>query len=143
MTDLQFWIPCNPPKKTYQSGSIIMRGRNGKPFMGKSKTGKDLMASLQSLFQPHAPAKPITGPVELSLKYAFPFRKTEKKAILAQGWNWNDKRPDADNLAKQVQDTLGLLRFYEDDGQIARLVVEKIWSDNPGIYVCIKELIAQ
>jgi Holliday junction resolvase RusA-like endonuclease len=137
---VNFWIPCNPPKGTYQSGRTILRTASGRPFIGKTKGGKALRDTLFSLLYPHAPAQPLQGPVRLCIKYAYPFRKTEKKGNVARGWLWCDTRPDADNLAKQIQDTMGLLRYFGDDGQIAVLQVEKIWSLNPGIGITLEEL---
>lgn len=139
-TKHSFWIPCNPPKGTYQSGKTLLKRADGKMFIGRSKSGRVLRDTLYSLFVEHVPPAPLDGPLSLSIKYAYPFRKTEKKAFIKRGWRWNDKRPDADNLAKQVQDVMGRLNFFRDDGEIARLTVEKIWSDSPGIGVRIEQL---
>ena len=137
---IQFWIPCDPPKTTYQSGSTIFRRRDGTPMIGKNRRGEHLKYTLITFLEPYQPAEPLTGPVQLRIKYVFPWRKSEPKRNRERGWMWCDKRPDADNIAKQLCDVLTLLRFFEDDGQVALLQVEKQWGDDPGIGVCLETL---
>lgn len=137
---IQFWAPCVPPKTTYQSGSTIYRRKDGTPFIGKNTKGERLKYILIALLEPHQPAEPFTGPVKLNIKYVYPWRKSEPKRNRTQGWMWNDKRPDADNLAKQICDVMTLLRFFEDDGQVALLQVEKQWGDQSGIGICLESM---
>jgi Holliday junction resolvase RusA-like endonuclease len=139
---IELWLAVNPPKATYQSGKQIMRNKAGRMWLGRSKRGRELEADWLTLLMPHAPPQPLTGPLGLLIKYAYPWRKTETKRVMARGWRWCDTRPDADNIAKAVQDAMGKLRFYADDGQVARLQVEKIWSANPGVGIIVEELTA-
>lgn len=48
-------------------------------------------------------------------------------------------KPDADNLAKTILDSLNNVA-YDDDKQICRLTVEKWYSDNPRVEVQIGEI---
>jgi Holliday junction resolvase RusA-like endonuclease len=66
---------------------------------------------------------PLQGPLELHILAVMP-RPTSMPKRLGAGRRWHDKRPDSDNIAKLVMDSAnGVL--YGDDGQIARLVIEK------------------
>ena len=60
-------------------------------------------------------------------------RKSETKAQRALGHISHDKRPDLDNLAKLAIDVMAGLKWFKDDAQIARLELEKEWSNKPGI----------
>lgn len=134
---IQFWQDCNPPKTTYQSGSSIGRRKDGGVFMYKNKNGVQLRDTLFEILKPHQPPEPMTGPLALKIKYAFPWRKSELKRNRVLGCIPCDKRPDCDNIAKQIQDVMGLLNYFEDDGQVWDLHVEKIWSASPGIGVTL------
>ena len=43
-------------------------------------------------------------------------------------------------VIKLFEDCMTKLLFWNDDSQVARLIVEKQWGDNPGFEVKIKEL---
>lgn len=60
--------------------------------------------------------------------------KSKRKLIF-----WHSKRPDADNIAKLVMDALNGLA-YKDDGQIAKLKIEKFYSENPRTEIEIERL---
>lgn len=48
------------------------------------------------------------------------------------------KKPDLDNLAKAVLDSLNKVA-YEDDGQIVTLGIKKFYSDQPRVEVTLSE----
>jgi Holliday junction resolvase RusA-like endonuclease len=83
----------------------------------------------------------MAGPVALSVRFVFPWRKSESKARRALGIVPCDTRPDCDNMVKLVADVLTHLRFYQDDGQIAKLHVEKAWGDEVGITITIQTIV--
>ena len=132
---MDIWIPCNPPKSTHQASQRIMKRKNGPQFIGKMETskGRAVQQSLTALLLPHQPAAALEGPIELVVRWHFPWRKSEPKRNRALGAKWCDKRPDADNIVKLPLDVMTRLAFWNDDSQIARLVVEKRWADAPGI----------
>lgn len=53
-------------------------------------------------------------------------------------------RPDLDNAQKLLQDCMTKLGFWADDGQIARLTMQKLWAEVEGIaieaYTMIEEV---
>jgi Holliday junction resolvase RusA-like endonuclease len=79
-----------------------------------------------SLLMPHVPNEPLEGPLKLTIQYKLPLLKTEKKAIREKGWAFHDKKPDADNLVKMFQDTMGKLSFWHDDSQVVELHIVKM-----------------
>jgi len=139
---IDFFIPCIPPKSTHQAAQRILRRRDGTQFIGKFATskGKQVEGELMMLFAPHRPLTPMQGPLSLSVKWNYPWRKSEKKVNRARGWMPCDVRPDCDNLAKFVCDILTRLAFYDDDGQVADLNFLKGWSDKIGIGIRIESL---
>ena len=49
------------------------------------------------------------------------------------------KKCDCDNLAKSILDSLNGIA-YDDDSQVCRLIVEKIYGENPRVEVKLKEV---
>jgi len=49
------------------------------------------------------------------------------------------KKPDLDNIAKAILDSLNKIA-YIDDSQVTKLVVEKYYSENPRVEVFINEI---
>lgn len=105
------------------------------PSKKKVKYMKDLKGFLRSSFA----AEPMTGPLRITLLFCFPWRKAEKKATKAKGWDFMDKRPDIDNLMKPFFDSCNDICF-DDDGQIVSVSALKIRTDEPGIFVKLEEL---
>lgn len=85
-------------------------------------------------------APPLDGPLEMSVKAAYPWPKSATPKKRAQpGALWKTSRPDADNCAKIVADSLNGIAF-QDDAQIASLHVWKVMDDRPGLHVRIAPL---
>ncbi len=135
---ITFHLPINPPKATSQTKRLVMLG--GKPRFFAKKSHQQAENDLLTLCQPYAPDAPLKGPLALSVKFVFPWRKSETKTNRARGILPCDTRPDCDNLVKLVADVLTKLRFYDDDGQIADLHVLKGWGDKVGISVSLQAL---
>lgn len=74
-----------------------------------------------------AVAGKVQGPVAVVLHFRFP---TKDKARIDQP---HTSRPDADNLAKLVLDSAMRAGLIGDDAGVARLLVIKSWSDQPGL----------
>jgi len=112
----------------------------GKPRMYQSKEGKAIEADFLSLFLPYQPDVPLAGPLRLRIHYCLPLLKTEKKAIKERTWTCHDRKPDADNLVKMMQDALGRLNFWQDDSRVVHLHFKKNRSAQPGIAIEITEI---
>lgn len=66
------------------------------------------------------------GPVEARITLVFPCPQRDRRVRVPAERRAHDTWPDADNLAKAVMDAATKARVWRDDGQVARLVVEKI-----------------
>lgn len=72
---------------------------------------------------------PINRPIALTCTFSFQvpksWSKVKRAAMLGKP---HESRPDLDNLAKFVNDVAnGIL--WQDDAQIARLSLEKVWAE--------------
>jgi Holliday junction resolvase RusA-like endonuclease len=66
------------------------------------------------------------GPVEARVTLVFPCPQRDRRVRVPAERRAHDTWPDADNLAKAVMDAATKARVWRDDGQVARLVVDKI-----------------
>lgn len=131
---LSFFIPCVPPSATAQQKGVMVIA--GKPRFFKKARIRQAENTWHSLLQPHAPPAPLQGPLSFVLELTYPWRKSEKKSVRNAYFRVPmDTRPDAGNIAKMCEDVMTTLRFWNDDSQIAALIVRKFWGDEPGIRV--------
>lgn len=83
----------------------------------------------------------LEGPLEAYIYCYFPIPKSKSKSFrqaAQSGTEVPQKKPDCDNLAKGVLDACnGVL--YQDDAQITRLYVEKLYGLEPKMVVTIAE----
>lgn len=138
MTHLSFFVACVPPTVTHHHKRIVRVGRFSrladKPELTQAR------AALEALLEPHRPAEPLIGPVELHLEFTWPWLQSHTKRQRALGRVLRSTKPDCSNLAKTLEDRLGFLRFIENDATVAVLGVSKWFSDEPGIRVRIARL---
>lgn len=133
---MTFFLDCVPPTASHHSKRIVRVGK-----FSRLADKPELVAAkemIDTLLLAHRPPAPLTGPVELTLAFTWPWRASDSKRIRSRGRIPRDTRPDCSNLAKTTEDRLVALRFLGDDGQVVRLVVEKWFGDCPGIGVTIE-----
>lgn len=131
----QFFMAMDPPTVTAQEHRI-----------GKTKSGRmvtydspELLKARSKLlahlarYRPKDPAGPQV-PVELYTVWCFP---ASSPVHVGQ---YRTSRPDTDNLQKLLKDCMTKTGFWHDDAQVCREIVEKFWSDRPGIFIRISEL---
>lgn len=137
MSDLvEFWVDCVPPKSTHQSALRIFKAKNGRQFVGRDSKGLKVDKMLKQLLLPYKPAVPYSTAVELTVKWVYPYRKSEPKK------NRNAPlpcitRPDADNILKGLIDSM-CPHFFRDDSIIFRIIFEKYFSEKSGIGIRIR-----
>lgn len=80
-------------------------------------------------------------PLEVQIRFRMPVPASwsPKKRSAALG-RYHMKKPDADNLVKGVFDSLNKI-VWADDNQVAKLSAVKVYGEEPGIEVLIKELV--
>lgn len=90
-------------------------------------------AKLTAHLMKHIPEQPYSGAIRVVVKWCYP-----RKAKHQEGEPYTNK-PDVDNLCKALFDIMTRLHYWNDDKQIYSAVVEKYWSDVPGVFVKIEE----
>lgn len=88
----------------------------------------------------HPDHKPFDGEVRVNIccYMAIPKSTSKKKAELMKAGEINPtKKPDTDNIAKSILDSLNTLAF-KDDSQVVRLSVCKRYDQNPSVHIEMK-----
>lgn len=133
---IAFRIPCVPPTATHHRKGIVRVGKflrlADKPEL---RAAKDM---IDALLVPYRPPAPMHGAIALKLVFTWPWPAGTPKYRRALGREPRIAPPDCTNLAKTLEDRLAALLFFDNDKQVARLVVEKYNGDHPGIGVAIR-----
>jgi len=137
----QIFIPCVPPKATHQGSAMILRRKDGTPFVGKASNsaGAKAKKTLLTLLLCHAPKRSFEGPTEVEVKLVFPWRKSEPKKNKALGIMPMVTKPDLDNLSKMIVDSMADANWFSGgDQQVHLLTLSKWWGDEVGITITTK-----
>ena len=84
----------------------------------------------------------LENPIDADILAIFPVPKSASKKIKEEMLNGNikyTKKPDCDNVAKVILDALNGTA-YNDDSQVCKLSVEKIYGEDPMVKVHLKEI---
>ena len=101
----------------------------------KEKHVEGMRAEFELKLKRHKPKKPVQGPVRLSLSLFFDVKRPKKL------WGtYKTTRPDLDNYAKELIDSMTAVGYWEDDSEIADLHVVKYYSEKGAIYIKAEEL---
>lgn len=87
--------------------------------------------------------KKLSGQIDAHIKGVFPIPKSTSKKqreMMLSGKILHTKKIDCDNLAKTILDALNGIA-YDDDKQVCRLYVEKVYGNNPCVEVELVEVI--
>lgn len=87
-------------------------------------------------------AKKLEGEIEARIVAMYPIPKSmtkKNRQLVDEGKLHPTKKPDLDNVAKIILDSLNTIA-YHDDSQVIRLVVEKHYSDEPRVEVTLNEV---
>lgn len=99
--------------------------------------------TLDALLSPHAPEVPISEAVVLEFRAVFPPPVSVSKkarAAMLRGQIHHTKKPDLDNLTKQLKDAMTRCKFWEDDRQVVCLKCAKRYGEHGYWEVCIKKI---
>ena len=129
---IECFLPMqSPPTKTAQQGARTTK--TGRHYIDPEL--KSIKDQYRQALISHKPASPINNqPVRLIAKFLYP---TTKNTSHGQP---KTTKPDCDNLIKTLQDALQECGFFNNDCQVASLIVEKFHSDVTGIYLKIESL---
>lgn len=129
--ETKFFMAMNPPTKTYQQKKI--RVVNNKPVLYEPPELKEVRVKLTAYLSKHIPDKKYTSAVRLIVKWCFPISGKHKHG------DYRITKPDTDNLQKMLKDIMTELNYWEDDALVASEIIEKFWSETPGIYISITD----
>lgn len=116
--------------------------RHGHARVYDAGTAEGWKGAIALALRPHLPAVPWSGPVAVWLAFRLqrPKAHSTRRGIRADAPQWHTSKPDTDNLAKAVLDCLTQLRVWQDDGQVARITIEKTYSESPGCGIRVQPL---
>lgn len=126
---LRFRLNCIP---TAQARARHGRTKSGLHMTFKSASQKANERTLEALLAPYAPKTPLVGPLVLEFVAALPVGKSDSKKLREAkltGLVAPEKKPDIDNLTKQIMDCMTRLQFWTDDVQVVCLRCEKIYAE--------------
>lgn len=129
---MHFFMAMNPPTVTAQERQV--RIANGRPVFYEPAKLKEAKTTISAHLEQHIPKAPLDGALELTTIWCFPPSGSHKNG------EYRTTKPDTDNLQKMLKDCMTSLRYWKDDAQVVREIVEKRWSDPSGIYINIREL---
>lgn len=128
---IKFFMAMEPPTVTHQEHKVAVI--KGKPVFYDGPELKAARQKLSAYLAGYRPKKRYECGVQLIVKWCFP-RGEHKNG------EYRITKPDTDNLQKLLKDCMTAVGFWKDDALVASEIVEKFWTDIPGIYIQIKEL---
>ncbi len=128
----EFFMPMIPPTVTAQEHKVMIK--NNKPFFYDPPELKVARQKLQAYLANHRPEETYQGPLRLIVKWLFPVVGNHESG------EWKATKPDTDNLQKLLKDCMTQCGYWKDDALVASEIVEKFWSNIPGIWIRIEEL---
>lgn len=148
---LEFWVPGTPVPQPRPRFRTLLRRWLGAQHKAPQKCpwcggGLEVQVMATSTPKRHpsyawrqalaahaleAGAKPLSGPVSVDVYLSFPRTQATTWKTKPMPAEWHQKRPDASNVLKALEDALDGICWGED-AQIARLhVVKRICSGDP------------
>lgn len=128
---IEFFMEMDPPRTTHQQQKAAVVG--GKLQFYQPPALKAARQTLMLALHPHRPPNPLDGPLRLRVCWRFPRGRHRDGA-------YKTTRPDTDNLQKLLKDCMTDAGFWTDDALVASEIVEKFWSQRPGIFIRVEEL---
>lgn len=129
---LDFFLPMIPPTATAQEKRVRMCG--GRYVFYDPEKVQSARSHITAALWQHRPEQPITGAVQLCVKWLFPKGKIHKDG------EYKITKPDTDNLQKMLKDCMTQAGFWRDDALVCSEIVEKFWAETPGIYIVVREI---
>ena len=129
MWSAHFEIPIAPKAK----GRPRMRVVNGHAQAYTPKKTRQFESTAAELIAKHSPPSLLVGPVHLGVVFVLPRPKRLDGKKHPAGFVKCDKRPDASNLLKSLEDAIqNSGQVWSDDSQVQHLIVEKVYAEKGG-----------
>jgi len=140
MQSIKFTLPIVPTAQARPR--VAVRGKFAQAYKTKDQQANE--RTLEAWLKEHAPPAPMSGPLVLAFTAALPVPKSASKkarAAMLSGRDYPAKKPDLDNLAKQLKDAMTRMRFWNDDAQIVSLQCDKIYAEDGFWRVVVHEAV--
>lgn len=134
---MRFVIPIEPVGQMRARSTAI--GGHARTY--KHATQRTRETRLMAFAAEHAPNAPMDGPLEVTVDAYLPIPSSLsklKREMAIAGEIRPTKKPDADNLAKNLLDCFNGV-FWVDDKNIVGLMIRKFYSDRPRWEVEIRQ----
>ena len=108
----------------------------------KSSKQQENERTLEACLLPYVPENPMTGALTLQFIACLPVPKSvskKRREEMLWGFEFPKKKPDLDNIAKQLKDAMTRLHFWGDDKQVVELHCKKIWAEYGAWRVCVMQ----
>lgn len=128
MQHIKFTLPIIPTAQARPR--VAVRGKFAQAYKTKDQQANE--RTLEAWLKDYQPEKPLHGPLVLEFVAALPVpRSASKKAreAMLRGYELPAKKPDLDNLAKQLKDSMTRMQFWHDDAQVVCLRCEKVFAE--------------
>lgn len=135
---------CLPPRGTRQSGTrLAVVG--GKPRSFKTARQRQQEGNLLALLLGAKPEgwTPIEGPVAVSVKLSWPYRKSERRRVVKAGREIpaaSRSLGDLDNELKGILDSCTGAQLIRDDALVAELHASRVWGPSAYWTLDVREL---
>lgn len=135
---VEFEVPGKPFGK--QRPRVVHRGGFSRAYTPKETV--EYEKKVKSSYKKSTDIVLENHPIEAKILGIFPIPEStskKKRNFMTQNKVHHTKKPDCDNIGKAVLDALNGIA-YQDDSQICKLSVEKIYGEDPRVIVCLKEI---
>jgi len=136
---VHFTIPGEPKSKERHRDYTLPNGQTIHYTPAQTRYYENFIKTIYAL---ECRNRKLRGALEANILGVFPVPSSESKKrrglMLTNAIHYT-KKIDCDNLAKVVLDSLNKIAF-DDDKQVCRLTVEKVYGEQPRVEVTIKEV---
>ena len=140
MEQIQFVVPGKPFGKQRQR--VACRGKFSKAYTPKETIAYENLVKLFYTQESNGGMFPEEAELGIKIVAYYEIPKAASKAKrekMLSGEIRPTKRPDIDNVAKAIYDSLNMVA-YHDDAAIVETRVSKFYSDSPRVEVTIKQI---
>lgn len=138
-----FIILGEPKAKARPRFTVNSKGQRGKIYTAKDTISYEKLVRKEYTEQyPTLPPVPPKIPLKMEIDTYHKIPKNvskETKQRMESCQIRPTKKPDVDNLAKIIADSLNGVA-YHDDSQIVDLEIRKFYSNSPRVHVCFGEI---
>lgn len=139
------FVPLNPhtkqPYRSKKTGRIVVNVIDDAGQRNNDWRSAVVMAGWEAMKKADIP--PLAGPIELELIFRMPRPKfhfrSDGTSLRPSAPQHHITKPDRLKLARSTEDALTGVA-WRDDAQIVRGTIEKVYSDQPGAWIVVRDI---